>query len=195
MVYAHTTQCSALTVTAVLTSWLATDVTAQDESANQRPNILWISMEDNSPTLGCYGDKRAHTPNLDQLAAEGGLYTRVFANCPVCAPARFTLCTGITAQKMDTANMRSSHPIPEKFHPYHKYLRDAGYYCIHRDKSDYSFSGNSPSKYFHESHRWNEAFWEGPNADKVSIGGNRAADQPFFCHVNIGDCHESAQVP
>ena len=169
-------------------------VTVSDAMESERPNILWISLEDNSPTLGCYGDKRARTPNMDQLAAEGVLYTKVFANSPVCAPARFTLCTGITAQKMGTTNMRSGHPIPASFHPYHKYLRDAGYYCIHRDKGDYNFSGDSPGRYFNESHGWHDTFWEGPDADKVSIGGNRAADQPFFCHVNIGDCHESAQA-
>ncbi len=162
-------------------------------AAQDRPNILWISTEDNSPTLGCYGDARASTPHLDGLASEGVMYTNAFANCPVCAPARFTLCTGITAQKMGTANMRSSHPIPTSFHPYHKYLRDAGYYCIHRDKGDYNFSGDTPRTYFHESHNWGQRFWEGPDADKVSIAGKRAPDQPFFCHINLGFCHESAQ--
>jgi arylsulfatase A-like enzyme len=95
---------------------------------------------------------------------------------------------------MGTTNMRSGIPIPRNFHPYHKYLRDAGYYLIHRDKGDYNFSGDSPSKYFHESHSWNDKFWEGPDADNARIGGNRAATQPFFCHVNLGYCHESAQA-
>ena len=36
-----------------------------------RPNILWITCEDISPNLGCYGDKYAFTPNLDRLAAQG----------------------------------------------------------------------------------------------------------------------------
>ncbi|MDZ4698951.1 MAG: sulfatase-like hydrolase/transferase, partial [Rhodothermales bacterium] len=37
----------------------------------QRPNIVWISVEDMSPHLGVYGDPVAQTPNLDRLAAEG----------------------------------------------------------------------------------------------------------------------------
>ena len=37
-----------------------------------RSNILWISCEDISPNLGCYGDKHAITPNLDRLAKEEG---------------------------------------------------------------------------------------------------------------------------
>ena len=48
-------------------SLFATHSFAQE---NRLPNILWITSEDNSPFLGCYGDKNATTPNLDQLARE-----------------------------------------------------------------------------------------------------------------------------
>jgi hypothetical protein len=37
-------------------------------AAADRPNILWITSEDNSPYLGCYGDGLANTPRLDRLA-------------------------------------------------------------------------------------------------------------------------------
>ena len=40
-----------------------------------KPNIVWISCEDISPHLGCYGDPHAITPHLDQLATEGIRYT------------------------------------------------------------------------------------------------------------------------
>ena len=40
-----------------------------DQMKVRRPNILWISTEDLSPHLGCYGDEIAQTPNLDRLAA------------------------------------------------------------------------------------------------------------------------------
>ena len=46
---------------------IATSVARGDE----RPNIVWISCEDISPNLGCYGDPHAITPNLDRLAREG----------------------------------------------------------------------------------------------------------------------------
>jgi len=61
--------------------------------ADQRPNILWITSEDNGPFLGAYGDALARTPNLDRLAARGIVYENAFATTPVCAPARFTLIT------------------------------------------------------------------------------------------------------
>jgi arylsulfatase A-like enzyme len=60
-----------------------------------RPNILWITCEDISPYLGCYGCKEAQTPHLDRLARQGIRYTHAYANAPVCAVARSTLLTGM----------------------------------------------------------------------------------------------------
>lgn len=53
----------------------------------RRPNILWLTCEDMSPQLGCFGDKLAHTPNLDRMAAEGVRYTLAFSTSGVCAPS------------------------------------------------------------------------------------------------------------
>ena len=39
-------------------------------SAADRPNILWISCEDISPSLGCYGDKYSTSPNIDPAVIE-----------------------------------------------------------------------------------------------------------------------------
>src|SRR3954463_2936233 len=70
---------------------------AQANAAGARPNILWIVSEDNNPYLGCYGEKVARTPTIDQLAKEGVLYENCFSQAPVCAPSRFTLITGAYA--------------------------------------------------------------------------------------------------
>jgi hypothetical protein len=43
--------------------------------ADDRLNILWLTCEDISPTLGCYGDQYALTPHLDRLARQGVRYT------------------------------------------------------------------------------------------------------------------------
>ncbi len=55
--------------------------------AQGRPNILWITCEDISPYLGCYGVEQALTPNLDKLAEQGVRYTRAYAATTV-APWR-----------------------------------------------------------------------------------------------------------
>jgi len=66
----------------------------------ERPNILWITCEDISPNLGCYGDTQAITPNLDRLAARGVRYTQAFAPTGVCATARSSLITGMYASSI-----------------------------------------------------------------------------------------------
>ena len=85
--------------------------------AADRPNILWITSEDNSPYLGCYGDPLAKTPHLDRLAAQGVRYRNAFANAPVCSSARTTLITGMYACSLGVQHHRSRVPIPETFPP------------------------------------------------------------------------------
>src|SRR5918993_3978283 len=70
-------------------------------------NILWLSVEDMSPWLACYGDKTAPTPNIDRLAREGVRYTKAFATTPVCAPARHTIITGMYATSTGAMHMRN----------------------------------------------------------------------------------------
>ena len=79
----------------------------QRQGGQERPNILWITSEDNSPLLGCYGDEQAHTPNLDRLATQGVRYRNAFANPPVCSAARSTLITGMYACSVGLHNHRS----------------------------------------------------------------------------------------
>ncbi|MEK7993718.1 MAG: sulfatase-like hydrolase/transferase, partial [Planctomycetota bacterium] len=71
-------------------------------TSKEKPNILWITCEDTSPFLGCYGDPYAITPNIDKLANEGILYTKAFATAPVCAPSRSCLITGVYATSLGT---------------------------------------------------------------------------------------------
>ncbi len=59
------------------------------------PNIIFILADDlGYGEVGCYGQQRIHTPNLDRLAAEGMRFTQCYAGCTVCAPSRAVLMTG-----------------------------------------------------------------------------------------------------
>ena len=67
--------------------WLSPALIAPFEAvAADRPNILWITAEDMSANLGCYGDSFATTPNLDRLATQSVTFTNAFATAPVCSP-------------------------------------------------------------------------------------------------------------
>jgi arylsulfatase A-like enzyme len=112
--------------------------------AQERPNILWITSEDNSSHwIGCYGNKQAETPRIDALAKEGVLFKNAYSNAPVCAVARATILTGAYSPTMGTQHMRSRHAIPEKFRPNVEYLRAAGYHCTNNNKTDYNFKGKA----------------------------------------------------
>ncbi len=87
-------------------------------SGTDKPNILWITAEDMSPTLGAYGDTYATTPNLDAFAKESVRYTNAFAAAPVCSPSRSTLITGMWAPSLGTSQMLSLIHISEPTRPY-----------------------------------------------------------------------------
>lgn len=145
-----------------------------------RPNILWITSEDNSPYLGCYGDPLAHTPHLDRLAAQGVRYRHAFANAPVCSTARTTLITGMYASSLGVQHHRSRVAIPESFQLYPEHLRAAGYFCSNNSKTDYNVAS--------ARNLWNES---SPRAHFK----NRAPGQPFFAVFNFTTSHESQVAP
>ncbi|VGO18630.1 sulfatase [Pontiella sulfatireligans] len=74
--------------------------------AEMQPNILFISVDDLRPELGCYGQDYMITPNIDRLADEGVLFEKAFCNYPVCGASRASLMTGL-------------RPTPERFNIYY----------------------------------------------------------------------------
>ena len=70
----------------------------QSSSAERKrkPNIVYILADDlGYAELGCYGQQKIRTPNIDKLAAEGMRFTQHYSGNPVCAPSRCALMTGL----------------------------------------------------------------------------------------------------
>ena len=143
------------------------------------PNILWITSEDNSPLLGAYGDTFATTPNLDDLAAKGFLYTHAYANAPVCAPARNTIITGVYANSGGNQNMRSWNNKSDKVELFPRILRENGYYATNNAKEDYNINTKQTQNV------WDEV-------GKTAHYKNRPKGMPFFSIFNIQISHESS---
>ncbi len=141
------------------------------------PNVLWISTEDISPTLGCYGDAYATTPNLDKFAAQGVRYNLAFAHAPVCAPARSGIITGMYPTSIGTTWMRCAGVPPVEARCFTEYLRAAGYYCTNNSKTDYQFSPPGSA--------WDDC------SGKAHWRNRPDKRQPFFAVFNITVTHES----
>jgi len=157
-------------------------------SGSGRPNILWITSEDNGISwVSCYGGVNARTPAIDALAREGFRYTHCFDNAAVCAPTRSCWITGMYAISNGTQPMRSRNDIPhDKIKYYPDLLKAAGYHVSNPGKTDYNIGGRS------DGDCWGLSKGKGKGKGKLKYGWRgRKAGQPFFAVVNIGDSHES----
>ena len=69
---------------------------ASKKTETAKPNIIYILADDlGYGDLSCYGQKRFLSPNIDRMAKEGMTFTQHYAGCPVCAPSRSSLMTGL----------------------------------------------------------------------------------------------------
>lgn len=161
---------------------------AGEQERDSRPNILWITSEDNGPHLGAYGDSYAQTPQLDAFARSGLLYLNVWSNAPVCAPARTAIITGMHPASLGAEHMRSMAPLPPQIRLFPALLRAAGYYCTNNSKQDYNVEQDGAVEQNENAQQ------TGPAWDESSPRAhwkNRAAGQPFFAVFNHTATHES----
>ncbi len=149
--------------------------------AQQKPNILWVTIEDTSPQfIGCYGNPDAHTPVIDLLAKEGVRFTNAFSTGTVCSPGRSCIITGVKTYKTGTGNHRSEYPVPNFIKGFPYYLQQEGYYTTNNSKTDYNVA--NAGKFTKEA--WNES------SNKAGWW-NRKPGQPFFSVFNFMDSHQS----
>src|SRR5438105_13966788 len=84
--------------------------TAQAQNAARKPNIIFILADDlGYGDLGCYGQDKIKTPNLDKMAAQGMRFTQAYAGSTVCAPSR---CALITGKHTGHATVRGNKNVP-----------------------------------------------------------------------------------
>ena len=103
------------------------------EAKKEQPNIIYILADDlGYGDLGCYGQKIIQTPNIDQLATDGMLFTQHYAGSTVSAPSRSSLMTGLhTGHTYIRGNKEvkpeGQEPLPGNTFTIAKMLKQAGY--------------------------------------------------------------------
>jgi iduronate 2-sulfatase len=92
----------------------AIEPATQTKSVAAKPNVLLICVDDLKPAIGCFGDERAITPNIDRLANRGLRLDRAYCNQAVCSPSRNALLTSLRPQTLGIydlpTNFRKSRP-------------------------------------------------------------------------------------
>lgn len=133
----------ALALISALTVYLTSShTTAAKESRSQssaKLNVVFILADDLGwGELGCYGQQKIPTPNIDKLATEGMRFTQHYSGAPVCAPSRCVLMTGKhlghaeirgnqQAKKTDPKFTEGQHPISADVITMATAFRNAGY--------------------------------------------------------------------
>ena len=154
---------------------------------SDKPNIVWIYLEDTAPLFGCYGAPLVVTPNIDSLATKGMLFKNVFMPAPVCSASRSSIITGMMSTSFGAQNHHSSRTtesaiyLPEQAKTIPELFKDAGYFTFNNGKDDYNFVYDRKDLYDQE-YLYHPLYGKsGVRLDLVSLKGK----EPFFGQIQM----------
>lgn len=161
-----------------------------------RPNIIFILADDlGHGDVGCYGQEKIKTPNIDKLAKMGVRFTQFYAGTAVCAPSRCSFMTGLhtghTAIRGNkTLQPEGQVPLPDSVLTFPMLLQKGGYATGAFGKWSLGFitsSGDPQKKGFDEFYGYNcqtlahnyypDHLWH--NHDSIDLRGNRKFDSAY----------------
>lgn len=131
--------------------------------AVEKPNVLFIAIDDLRPELGCYGSSQVKSPNIDKFASTGTVFSRAYCQVPVCGASRACLLTGVlpTRNRFTTFSTRADKDVPNA-PTLPELFKKAGYTTI------------SNGKIFHhkddtDNRSWSEPAWVPEDAYRKSF--------------------------
>tara|TARA_R100000027_G_scaffold50104_1_gene38704 strand:+ start:11449 stop:13005 length:1557 start_codon:yes stop_codon:yes gene_type:complete len=137
--------------------------------SSDRPNVLFISVDDLKPVLSSYGDPIAKTPNFDRLAEMGVTFTNAHAQQAVCGPSRASLLTGLRPDRTQvwdlSTKIRSVNPevitLPQ-------YFKDNGYETLGIGKIFDARSVQGPAE--DDPISWSRPYLQDPGNPDEALG-------------------------
>jgi arylsulfatase A-like enzyme len=130
------------------------------DAAENKPNILFIAIDDLRSELGCYGKKHIKTPNIDRLAANAVLFEHANCMVPVCGASRSALFSGIRPKHNRFVDVSAmvSRETPDAV-PLNSHFKNNGYITLNNGKM------------YHNRHDsddgWSEPAWRSKLPDYV----------------------------
>ena len=146
-----------------------------DALAQNRPNVVFIMVDDWNDWVGCLGHKQAQTPNVDRLARRGLLFTNAHCVAPVCNPSRVATLTGL---RPDTTKVYENNHVMRKKSPdvvtLPQHFREQGYYVAGGGKVFHDVPPHCD-----DPRSWDEYFWWNENGPRGGRFGNGAWRSPY----------------
>lgn len=128
-----------------LSSFLCVSIAGAAEPPAKQPNVVILFIDDlGFGDIGCFGNERIPTPNIDALATAGTRCTMSYITNPPCSPSRCSLMTGMYAQRFGKSGMARGLPIPDDHPTMAELMRDAGYVTGQVGKWDIGSTGQGP---------------------------------------------------
>jgi arylsulfatase A-like enzyme len=159
----------------------------KEDSTVEKPNILWIYLEDTAPLLSSYGTTLIATPNIDNLAKEGVLYKNAFMPAPVCSAIRSSIITGTMSTTLGSHNHHSSRTkksaiyLPDSLKTVPELFKNAGYFTFNNGKDDYNFVYNRRDLYS-QDYRVHPLY--GKSSVRLDLDSIQDK-QPFFGQIQL----------
>ncbi len=158
-----------------------------DSAAKRRPNILLFTSDDQGKLdLGCYGNDRCTTPNLDRLAKQGARLTRAFTPTAICTPSRACLLTGLYPH---TSGAHGFLPIKPGIETLPLLMSRAGYRTGIIGKVHVGPDEQFPFDFRIDARKLDAGRNIAQYAEAVSAFLEGTKDKPFWLMVNYCDPH------
>jgi len=143
----------------------ATSPAAEPKKDAAKPNVLFLAVDDLRTELGCYGNERVKSPNIDRLAKTGVVFNRAYCQQAVCSPSRTSLMTGLRPDSTRVYDLQTHFrdTVPDVV-TLSEHFKNHGYAAVGMGKIYHGGLNDEAS--------WSEP-WRRPNAPMYQLPKNQ----------------------